>query len=124
MDKMKKLTAIFICAFAIVLTACGKTETNYNINDSGSWKNGNYTETVKGKKGKFDVTVIISDGKISDIQIGDNKETPDLGGKAIDELPAEMIKRQTYEVDAVSGATITSNGIKDAVARCLEQASN
>ena len=124
MDKMKKLTAIFICAFAIVLTACGKTETNYNINDSGSWKNGNYTETAKGKKGKFDVTVIISDGKISDIQIGDNKETPDLGGKAIDELPAEMIKRQTYEVDAVSGATITSNGIKDAVARCLEQASN
>lgn len=124
MDKMKKLTAIFICAFAIVLTACGKTETNYNINDSASWKNGNYTETAKGKKGNFDVTVIISDGKISDIQIGDNKETPDLGGKAIDELPAEMIKRQTYEVDAVAGATITSNGIKDAVARCLEQASN
>ncbi len=57
MDKMKKLTAIFICAFAIV-------------------------------------------------------------------LPAEMIKGQTYEVDATSGATITSNGIKDAVARCLEQASN
>ncbi len=47
MDKMKKLTATFICTFAIVLTACGKTETNYNINDSGSWKDGTYTETVK-----------------------------------------------------------------------------
>ena len=124
MDKMKKLTAVFICAFAIVLTACGKTETNYNISASGSWKDGTYTETAKGKNGHFDVTVIISDGKISDIQIGDNKETPDLGGKAIDELPAEMIKGQTYEVDAISGATITSTGIKDAVARCLEQASN
>lgn len=63
-------------------------------------------------------------GKISDIQIDDNKETPDLGGKAIAELPAEMIKGQTYEIDAMSGATITSNGMKDAVARCLEQASN
>ncbi len=78
----------------------------------------------KRKKGDFDVTVIILEGKISDIQIGDNKEMPDLGGKAIDELPDEMVKGQTYEVDAVSGATITSNGIKDAVARCLEQASN
>lgn len=124
MDKRKKLTAVFIGAFAIVLTACGKTETNYNISVSGSWKDGTYTETAKGKKGNFDVTVIISDGKISDIQIGDNKETPDLGGKAIDALPAEMIKGQTYEVDVISGATVTSNGMKDAVAKCLEQASN
>ena len=124
MDKMKKLTAIFICIFTIILTTCGKTETNYNISDSGSWKNGTYTETAKGKKGTFVVTVNISDGKISDIQIGDNNETPDLGGVAITKLPTEMLKKQTYEVDAISGATITSNGIKDAVARCLEQASN
>ena len=124
MDKTKKLTVIFICAFAIVLAACGKAESNYNIGDSGSWKDGIYTETAKGKNGDVDVTVIISDGKISDIQIGDNKETPDIGNKAIAELPAEMIKGQTYEVDAISGATITSNGMKDAVARCLEQASN
>ena len=124
MDKMKKLTGIFICVFAIALTACGTKEKNYNISDSGSWKDGTYTETAKGKKGDFDVTVIISEGKISDIQIGDNKETPDLGGKAIAELPAEMIKEQSYEVDAITGATITSNGVKDAVARCLEQASN
>lgn len=124
MDKMKKLTVTFICAFAIVLAACGKTETNYNIDDAGSWKDGIYTETAKGEKGNFDVTVIISDGKISDIQIGDNKETQDIGAKAIAELPAEMIKGQTYEVDAISGATITSDGMKDAVARCLEKASN
>ena len=50
MDETKKLTVIFICAFAIVLAACGKTETNYNIDDSGSWKDGIYTETAKGKK--------------------------------------------------------------------------
>ena len=124
MDKKKKLTAVFICVLAVVLTACGTKEKNYNISDSGSWKDGTYTESAKGKKGDFDVTVIILEGKISDIQIGDNKETPDLGGKAIDELPDEMIKGQTYEVGAVSGATVTSNGIKDAVARCLEQASN
>ena len=124
MDKKKKLTAIFICVLAVVLAACGTKEKNYNISDSGSWKDGTYTESAKGKKGDFDVTVIILEGIISDIQIDDNKETPDLGGKAINELPDEMIKGQTYEVDAVSGATITSNGIKDAVARCLEQASN
>ncbi len=30
---------------------------------------------------------------------------------------------QSYDVDGFTGATITSNGLKDAVARCLEKAS-
>jgi len=66
---------------------------------------------------KFDVTVEIVDGKIDSIMIGDNKETPDKGGIAIKQLPYEIIKSQSIEIDAISRATVTSNGIKDVVSR-------
>lgn len=124
---MKKIgrIGIILVFIMMMLTACGKEEavTNYDILESGSWTDGTYTETAKGKKGEFDVTVEIVDGKLDSIMIGDNTETPDRGGVAIEQLPGEIVKSQSIEVDAVSGATVTSNAIKDAVARCLERAS-
>lgn len=124
---MKKIgyIGLILAVIMMMLTACGKEEavTDYDILESGSWTDGTYTETAEGKKGKFDVTVEIVSGKLNSIMIGDNAETPDRGGVAIEQLPGEMVKSQSIEVDAVSGATVTSNAIKDAVARCLERAS-
>lgn len=112
------------------LAGCGGTgkaeETalsQYEIAETGTWKDGVYTETAEGKKGEFPVSVTIEDGKIAEILIGENQETPDKGGVAIEELPGRIVEAQSPEVDAVSGATVTSEGVKDAVARCLEQAS-
>ena len=106
----------------LLLNGCGNTNT-YNISESGNWKDGTYTETAKGKKGDFEVYVTIKDGTVSEISVGDNQETPDKGGVVIDTLPGQMLERQTYDIDAISGATVTSDALKDAVARCLEQAS-
>ena len=69
------------------------------------------------------MTVTIENGQIADIVIGDNSETPEKGGVAIETIPQEIIDTQSIDVDSVSGASITSNGIKDAVAKCLEKAS-
>lgn len=123
---MKKIRFIvLILAFIVMLIGCEKKEavTNYDILEVGKWNDGTYKETAKGKKGIFDVTVEIVDGMINSIIVGDNNETPNRGGVAIKELPDEIIKSQSIEVDGVSGATVTSDGIKDAVARCLEKAS-
>lgn len=127
---MKRQTIAIISLLAAsltVLSGCGasdaETKAVYEIGESGTWTDGTYTETAKGKKGSFDVTVIIEEGTISSVTVGDNKETPDRGGVAIRQLPDQIVEAQSYEVDAVSGATATSNGIKDAVARCLEKAS-
>lgn len=123
-----KLIILIISLTTVLFTGCSNNAStklleDYNITEAGTWKDGSYSETATGKKGKFDVTVIIEDGKISDINIGSNNETPDKGGVAIKTLPDEIIDRQSPNVDAVSGATITSDAIKDAVARCLERAS-
>lgn len=126
--KRKNIMMIsLLLAGAIVLLALSgsdtDTETVYKIGESGTWTDGTYTETAAGKNGSFEVTVIIRDGMISSIDVGENKETADRGGVAIEQLPDKMLEAQSYEVDAVSGATVTSNGLKNAVAKCLEEAS-
>lgn len=122
MAKKRQIVA-FCLVMLVSILMVGCSGENYTINEAGQWKDGTYTKTAKGKNASFDVTVVIDNGYIQTITIGDNKETPEKGGVAINELPAEMVTQQSYEVDAISGATVTSNGIKDAVARCLQDAS-
>lgn len=125
MKKMISLLAVFGCL--LFLAGCGTSNANqkkaYEIAEAGTWVDGTYTETSKGKNGSFEVEVVIEDGNIVSISVGDNVETPDKGGIAIAQLPEKIVAAQSYDVDSVSGATVTSNGIKDAVARCLEKAS-
>ena len=39
-----------------------------------------------------------------------------------EQIPADIVANQTYNVDGVAGATMTSNAIKGAVRDCLDQA--
>ena len=87
------------------------------------YADGEYTATGKGIGGDVPVTVTVKDGKISDVTVGDNSETQGIGSKAIEQLPAEIVKANGTEgVDAVSGATITSKAIFSAVEDALAQA--
>lgn len=58
---------------------------------------------------------------IKDIEIVQENESSDIGGIALKELSNEMIKKNTYDVDAVSGASSSSNAIKEAVKDALNQ---
>lgn len=121
---MKKLITTFcIALFVPTLSACGADEPSYQIAEAGSWTDGTYTQSGKGYRGNLPVTVTIEGGKMTDIEVGKNDETPDRGGQAIKKMPDAMIEAQSYDVDGISGATRTSDGIKDAVARALEDAS-
>lgn len=125
MKKTNLIIAVLGCL--LLLGGCGTSDTEqaktYMITEAGTWIDGTYMETAKGKNGKFEVTVVIEDGNIAGISVGDNEETLEKGGVAIAQLPEEIVAAQSYDVDAVTGATVTSDGIKDAVARCLEKAS-
>lgn len=125
---MKRTTLIVaVLGCLLFLGGCGTSDTeqkkSYEIAEAGTWADGIYMEMANGKKGNFEVTIKIEDGNIASISVGNNEETPDKGGVAIAKLPEEMVTVQSYDVDGVTGATITSNGLKDAVARCLEKAS-
>ena len=68
------------------------------------------------------VNVTIADGKISEVVVGDNKETEAVASGAIKDIPAKIVETNSVDVEAVSGATLTSERIKKAVVQCLTEA--
>ena len=107
-----------------ILTGCGDEKArSYAIAEAGSWQDGSYTVQAEGYNGSFPVTVTIAGGHLTEIDAAEHHETPDRGGVAIETMIPAMIDGQTYDVDATSGATITADALRDAVARALEEAS-
>ncbi|MBW8013105.1 FMN-binding protein [Lactobacillus helveticus] len=64
----------------------------------------------------------IKDQKIAAVDLDLSTETPQYGQKAEKQLKNEILTNQSADIDAVSGATFTSNGVKEAVADALKQA--
>ncbi|ONI37689.1 hypothetical protein AN639_00750 [Candidatus Epulonipiscium fishelsonii] len=81
-----------------------------------------YNKTVKGFRGDIEVETEIADGKIISVNVLKHAETPGIGELATTEIPADIVESQSYTVDGVTGATFTSNAIKEAVRLSLEEA--
>lgn len=88
----------------------------------GNYKDGTYTGTGKGNNGDITVEVTVKDGNITTITLKEHAETEGLYETAEKNVTAAIIKTQSTEVDGVTGATNTSNGIKEAVAAALADA--
>jgi fumarate reductase flavoprotein subunit len=88
---------------------------------SGIYKPGTYTASAQGIGGLVEVTVTVNADKITSVKIKGDKETEGLGAKAIEVLPAKIVAANG-KVDAVSGATVTSNAIFEALEAALKQA--
>ena len=131
---MKKIMAAALAAAMIAsLAGCSKTAdtttaaetTTQAVTDTQAeavYQPGTYTSEQQGNGGMIPVTVEFSETEILSIVIGDHKETAGLADPALTRIPEEIIAGQTLNVDAVSGATITSNAVLAAVADCVKQA--
>lgn len=75
-----------------------------------------------GTGGDMEVTVTITDGKISDIVVNSHAESSDNGAPALDKLIQNAIAANSAEIDGASGATMTSDGFREAVAQALAKA--
>ena len=84
-------------------------------------KDGVYNGSASGYGGEIRVKVTVSNGKISDIKVESHSETPEYYDRCSGIIP-NIISSQSTNVDGVSGATFTSNGIKAAVADALKSA--
>lgn len=81
-----------------------------------------FTKAAKGFGGDVTVTVALKDGTITDVKAEGPKETAGIGSKAIEELPALIVKANSADIDGISGATVTSDAIKTAVRAALKEA--
>ena len=83
---------------------------------------GEYTATVDGQTGPMTVKVVIASGKIASVEVVENNETPAIAAPAIEAVTAAIVAANDVTVDAIAGATLTSNRIMNAAAQCLEAA--
>ena len=88
-------------------------------NAEGNFQNGIYTGTGEGYRGKVTVTVKVADGKITELVLDDYADDKSYMERAKNRIFQEMISRQNTDVDTVSGATYSSNGLIEAVNKVL-----
>lgn len=120
-----KLMYIMMCMLLIVgvLSGCtGESKNETKASDS-TFKAGTYTGEAEGKDGTIKVEVTVDDAsKISDIKIVSQSETGGLGDAALEKVKAQIITDQTLAVDAVSGASLSSKAMVEAVENAMKQA--
>ena len=83
---------------------------------------GTYTETAKGFGGDVTVTLEVSEDAIEDVEIEGDDETENIGSFAVEMLDDRIMEAQSPKVDALSGATVTSNAILGAVKKAMRAA--
>lgn len=118
----KGLALLITLAMLVSFAACGgpaadteATPSPAPMETTGKYTDGTYTASAYGMNGEVPVTVVVENGAIASVAVGDNSETEGIGSLAIGQLPAAIVEAQDPDVDTVSGATITSNAIIKAV---------
>lgn len=85
------------------------------------YKEGIYYGTAEGYSGDVSVAVVIQDQTIKAILVTETSDDEEFFNRAM-EVVKNIVKKQNTEVDLVSGATYSSNGLLNAVKQALQQA--
>lgn len=111
---MKKHIAILLILVlvATALVGCGGSK----------YKDGTYEGEAQGAHGPVKVSVEVKDGKIADVEVAEHEENMDHAEPALEQIPGAIVDKNSTDIDTVSGATVTSNAIKEAVDKALEEA--
>lgn len=126
-----KRTLSLLLAFVMVLglAACGGNTAQETTaaataasEEAGIYTPGTYTGTAAGKNGDVKVEVTFSANAIDSVKVVEHSETAGISDGAIENIPAAIVENQSLAVDTVSGATITSDAILQAVADAVAQA--
>lgn len=92
-----------------------------------TWKDGSYTgQTANAYYGDVQVKVTVSNGKITNVSFlnypQDNGTSRRINSYAVPQLQSEVIKAQSISVDAVSGASFTSQAFATSLQSATDQA--
>ncbi len=120
----KKISVLFLCiVLTFALIGCNKEKVvgpdapkDVEITDTAE----TLTGVGEGFNGDVVVEVIRDGDTILDVKVIENEETPEIAGEALKDIPNRIVEANSTEVDAISGATITSKAIMYAVNNALD----
>ncbi len=123
---MKKILSILLTLMLVVgmLAGCSFSQQgNSSSTETGTYKAGTYVGVSdNGKGGRIEVTVEFDSNSILSVEVTSSSETANISDASITQIPEEIVKYQSLGIDAVSGATVTSEAILEAVADAVVQA--
>ncbi|MFR1168033.1 MAG: FMN-binding protein [Adlercreutzia equolifaciens] len=104
------------------LAGCAPHSRAEELADSAPWKAGTYTTEVTGHNAPYTMTVTFSDDAITAIDTSANQESLGVGADALKALQQQAIDNQTINIDAVTGATLSSLSLQTGLEDCAKQA--
>lgn len=108
---MKKLFAL-VCALALILCSVS----------AFAQETTRYSAVTKGRNGEMTVEVEFNGEEIAAVHVVEHSESAGVADPAISMMPERIVEKQSIAVDVVTGATITSAAILNAVSDCIAQA--
>lgn len=103
-----------LAALAVSAALCGSA--------FAAMTDGTYTGEGKGRNGTITVEVTVKAGKLDAVKVVKHTETVGISDAAVADFPKAIVAAQSTAVDAVAGATMTSDGIRAAVAQAIQKA--
>lgn len=85
-------------------------------------RDGVFHGTGSGNRGEINVSVTVKNNKIKDVKIDQQNETEGISNAALKKAPELIVENQSYNIDAVTGATISFHAIEKAVENALIKA--
>lgn len=133
---MKKLAVGLVCCLA--LTGCGSS-VSYSAEEPVAeekqnqavesrqegrhlLKDGSYVSAGRGMQGDIQVELRVRDGYIDRVDVVEHNENVGVVEDAFDRLEDDVLRKQSADVDTISGATEASYGFMEAVRNCIRQA--
>ena len=113
MKSMKMLTAALLTVVLLAAACSGLAQ---------AYQPGVYTGEAQGFGGAVAVAIEVSEEEILSAKVTADGETPAIGGTAAETLAAAILEAQSADVDAVTGATVTSNAVKEAAQKAIAAA--
>lgn len=116
MSKFAKLSVVAVILSSLLVSCTSINTTSSSITD------GSYTKEVDGRNGKMKIETVIKDGKIDEVNVLEHTESAGIADGALEFIPEKIVSGNTINVEAISGATITSEAIIEAVKQSIVEA--
>ena len=124
--KKKLSVPVLLATACLTVTGCAGNTSNSSAAASSASEatgiTGEYEATVAGRNADLTVKTTFENGVITNVEVTDQQETVGVADAALEQVPAAIVENNSISVDTVTGATVTSTAIIDAVTQCIKDA--
>jgi len=94
----------------------------YGQEELGALMDGTYLGQADSFGGPLELELVVAGGKIASVAVLSHSDTPGISDPAMQEVPGRIVAANSADVDAASGATVSSAAIMKAATQALEKA--